>query len=198
MSMLVRFALRWLFRRLLWAVIIGGVFAQAAHAQLLPQWASTPLSAIQKLGSAPAPSMPSHELTPGAIITDDRATICTPGYATSVRPRGSEWRSLKATVRERYQNAGIATGTVGDHLVPLAIGGAPRDVRNIWLQPYEDAHAKDRVEMELWLLVCDGRMDVTAAQQRIALDWRTAVPANTDFTERERRWLARLEADVDY
>jgi hypothetical protein len=190
----VRYALFYAFRRFSMAAIMGGIGLFAlSHAHLSPfPGASNAVAAVA--GSV----LPDRQLTPGAVVTDDVATVCRSGYASSVRPRGAEWADIKAAARSRYEAAGEPVGTVGDHLVPLALGGAPRDLRNVWLQPYSDAHSKDLVEMQLWVLVCDGRMDLRAAQQRIAADWRSAVPSGTTFTSRELALLNHFASDTDY
>lgn len=135
---------------------------------------------------------------PGAIATTDTATVCSSGYASSVRPRGEEWHQIK---RALYERAGLPRGQrygyVADHIVPLELGGAPADLRNLWLQPYSESHAKDRVEDELHILVCDSRMALTDAQRRIAHDWTTAVPAGIVLTARERALLDR-QSTPDY
>jgi hypothetical protein len=54
-----------------------------------------------------------------------------------------------------------------DHLIPREIGGAD-DVRNLWPEPWDDAHKKDKEENHLHKVVCDGSMklDVAQAQMR--------------------------------
>lgn len=61
-----------------------------------------------------------------------------------------------------------------DHLVSLALGGAPRDPRNLWPQPLAQATRDDRIEYRLWRRVCVLR-DLTA---RAAVRWE--------------RWFKRL------
>jgi len=67
-----------------------------------------------------------------------------------------------------------------DHLVPLELGGAPRDPRNLWPQPNEielrdgstiSANEKDDLEDELHRRVCAGGMDLGDAQRLIAGNW---------------------------
>lgn len=134
---------------------------------------------------------------PGAIASTSEAEVCTPGYASRVRPRGEAWRTLKRALYARYGFARGHYGYVADHIVPLELGGAPTDLQNLWLEPYDDAHAKDRVENELHILVCDGRMPLRDAQVRIARDWTTAVPAGMTLTARERAQTDR-ENRSDY
>jgi hypothetical protein len=66
-----------------------------------------------------------------------------------------------------------------DHLIPLELGGAPADPRNLWPQPRHPADGwtarkKDRLESELHARVCDGKMPLGEAQQAIAHGWTSA------------------------
>ena len=58
-----------------------------------------------------------------------------------------------------------------DHLVPLELGGAANDPRNLWPEPGASPNRKDELERTLRALVCDGRLDLAAAQRAIAGDW---------------------------
>jgi hypothetical protein len=70
-----------------------------------------------------------------------------------------------------------------DHLVPLELGGAPRDPRNLWPEPNVivlpdgtsvGSHAKDNLEDHLHRAVCAGTMGLGDAQRLIAGDWIAA------------------------
>jgi hypothetical protein len=66
-----------------------------------------------------------------------------------------------------------------DHLVPLEIGGAVNDPRNLWPEPnYQGVspdsyvlNPKDKLEDRLHDLVCSGEMPLGEAQRGIARDW---------------------------
>jgi hypothetical protein len=61
-----------------------------------------------------------------------------------------------------------------DHIVPLALGGHPRKLSNLMLQPWDGEHGaktKDVLEVRLQSLVCHGKLDLTDAQVCIARDW---------------------------
>lgn len=58
-----------------------------------------------------------------------------------------------------------------DHLVPLELGGAPNDPRNLWPEPGASPNPKDELEDRLRALVCEGRLGLDAAQKEIAADW---------------------------
>ena len=64
-----------------------------------------------------------------------------------------------------------------DHLIPISIGGAPLDQRNLWLQPRRGrANAGDKNDLAyvLWRLVCEHRVPLGTAQRGISRDWTQA------------------------
>ena len=70
-----------------------------------------------------------------------------------------------------------------DHLVPLELGGAPRDKRNLWPEPnvatLDDGTSigskqKDALEDALHAEVCRGEIALADAQRSIATDWVAA------------------------
>lgn len=61
-----------------------------------------------------------------------------------------------------------------DHRIPLALGGAASDPMNLILQPDDEAHDKDRVEVCLSRSVCAHRITLKQAQLAIWSNWRTA------------------------
>ena len=62
-----------------------------------------------------------------------------------------------------------------DHRVPLCAGGAPKDQRNLWLQPRAGqwgAGFKDQLETSVCRLLCNGGITLEAAQAIfLAPDW---------------------------
>ena len=64
-----------------------------------------------------------------------------------------------------------------DHFVPLAIGGDPRSVDNLWLQRWDgewNARVKDRLERRMQLMVCAGAITLHAARVAVQSDWHAA------------------------
>ncbi|MFD5737845.1 hypothetical protein ACFWIY_34310 [Streptomyces sioyaensis] len=64
------------------------------------------------------------------------------------------------------------------HLVPLELGGAPRDPKNLWPEPRygnKPAGSKDSVENKLKVAVCTGTVKLAAARNAIATNWTTAL-----------------------
>ncbi|WP_344432360.1 hypothetical protein [Amycolatopsis minnesotensis] len=64
-----------------------------------------------------------------------------------------------------------------DHLLPLELGGAPRDPRNLWPDPHDgdqNSYSKDRVENAVKKAVCAKKVTLAAAQHAMLTDWTTA------------------------
>ncbi len=133
--------------------------------------------------------LPNHARTPGAInpaATKDNlaSTVCKPGWATSVRPPSAYTSALKLVqiVQYGYTDRN-PTHYQEDHLVPLELGGAPRDPRNLWPEPNNavlpdgtvvGSHAKDALENALHADVCAGTLSLDQAQRDFAVDWIVA------------------------
>ena len=60
-----------------------------------------------------------------------------------------------------------------DHLVPLELGGATNDRRNLWPEPGASPNPKDLVENAFNHKVCDGKMTLARARRLIARNWVT-------------------------
>jgi hypothetical protein len=102
-------------------------------------------------------------------------TICVRGWTATVRPPVSYTNAVKVRlIREQ----GLPLELIGDfqldHKMPLALGGAPSDPRNLQLEDEDDAERKDGVEKCLSKAVCAGRISLQEAQRRIWADWREA------------------------
>lgn len=64
-----------------------------------------------------------------------------------------------------------------DHLIPISVGGAPLDHRDLWLQPrHGRANAGDKnvLAYVLWRLVCTRQLPLEVAQRAISHDWTRA------------------------
>jgi cytochrome c-type biogenesis protein CcmH/NrfF len=105
-------------------------------------------------------------------------TICVPGYAKGVRPATSYTNGVKQMLFQRaHMNPALAQTYELDHIIPLALGGHPRKLDNLALQPWEGengAKRKDRLEAKLQCLVCSGEVTLAQAQHEIASDWQAA------------------------
>jgi hypothetical protein len=80
-------------------------------------------------------------------------------------------------LRERDLPQAAAAQYELDHRIPLALGGHPRNLRNLELQPWDgegSAKQKDRLERRLQVLVCKEQLLLGDAQRVIFNDWRNA------------------------
>ena len=166
----------------------------AARAESLPGCsASAPgtfCDAITRLGKTLRdPALPFHRTnilpppeTPGAIdpgVTQANidTTICRSGYARSVRPAYATTGPLKRRLMDvEYPGQSMADYEL-DHLIPISLGGAPFDRRDLWLQPrggQANAGAKNVLAYVLWRLVCEHRLPLATAQTAIRDDWTRA------------------------
>jgi hypothetical protein len=130
-------------------------------------------------------SRPDARCTPGALnpaVTQATlsSTICRRGWTSTVRPPVSITEPEKLASMRAYQNPGPASAYEYDHQVPLELGGAVNDARNLWPEPDYASRSgfflnpKDRLEGALKRLVCAGAMTLSRAQHLIASDWVSA------------------------
>jgi hypothetical protein len=101
------------------------------------------------------------------------STICRSGYTETVRPSESITEPEKEASLRAYGDTGPLHIYEYDHLVPLELGGATNDPRNLWPEPGGIPNPKDELEDRLRGLVCSGQMKLPVAQRAIARDWVT-------------------------
>jgi hypothetical protein len=133
---------------------------------ILSSLATATVFAAEVMGPALNPAVSQSTIT---------ETICTAGWTRTVRPYVATMKQIKAEMlaavgetidhRNRYEL---------DHVVPLALGGATIDRRNLALQPIGEAREKDAIEQCLSSLVCQGKVALDDAQSAIFEDWRKA------------------------
>lgn len=118
-----------------------------------------------------------HAPVPGAfnsVVTQATIdqTICVAGWTKTVRPPVSYTSRLK---RQQLAAFGYADQQPRhyeeDHLVPLALGGAPRDPLNLWPEPWSAAKLKDVDEVRLQRAVCAGDETLAQARREILRRW---------------------------
>jgi hypothetical protein len=128
--------------------------------------------------------LPDASCTPGATNPDVTqstidSTICVSGWTATVRPPTSYTNALK---KQGIADYGYSDTSMADyeedHLIPLELGGAPRDPRNLWPEPHagaKNSYSKDAIENKLKTAVCNGQVTLAAARNAIATNWTTAL-----------------------
>ncbi|WP_409465231.1 hypothetical protein [Amycolatopsis sp. GA6-003] len=160
------------------AVLVAGslvLTAPAAHAA-----AAHPLAAKCSQSYLP---LPDPVCTPGATnpdVTQDTIddTICVPGWTATVRPPTSYTTKLKkqGIIDYGYSDTSLSSYEE-DHFLPLELGGAPKDPKNLWPEPHDgdqNSYRKDSVENAVKKAVCAGKATLADAQHAMLTDWTTA------------------------
>jgi hypothetical protein len=130
-------------------------------------------------------SRPDPRCTPGALnpaVTQARigSTICRSGWTATVRPPESVTEPEKIASIAAYGETEPVSSYEYDHDVPLELGGAVNDRRNLWPEPDYASRSgfylnpKDHLERALNRLVCGREMALSEAQRLIAGDWVSA------------------------
>jgi hypothetical protein len=114
-------------------------------------------------------------------VTQDSisTTICVKGYTKSVRPGVAYTNGIKKKLM-REQGLDVATlhDYELDHIIPLEVGGHPRNPSNLMLQRWEgdnSARTKDKLENRLHAFVCKGKLSLKDAQTCIAENWQACL-----------------------
>lgn len=131
-----------------------------------------------------APYLPNPAWQPGAYnpdVTPDtiQTTICVSGYSSKIRPPVSYTDNLKLQQIKQYGYSDTNPADYEeDHLIPLAVGGDPKDPKNLWPEPTKttpyNASVKDTLENTLHKMVCSGQVPLDTARKDIATDWVAA------------------------
>jgi hypothetical protein len=123
-------------------------------------------------------AQPALALNPDVHNDSINETICVAGYTKTVRPSTSYTNGVKRLLLSR---AGLSYEDKADyeldHIIPLALGGHPRSLTNLMLQPWDGedgAKRKDKLEVKLQCLVCTGKIALQEARFAIYTDWQAA------------------------
>jgi hypothetical protein len=152
------------------------------------QQATTDTQATTQAAVGTPPIFPNAQLHPGTANPDVTqynidSTICKSGFTKTIRPPASYTNKLEQQQIRDEGLPGSPQDYEEDHLISLELGGAPKDEKNLWPEPYENrgakfatlgtgSESKDKVENETKRLICSGKMSLSEAQERIASDWR--------------------------
>ena len=155
----------------------GLAYSTASNAVIQPQPAAGSCHARgHGLDSRPDPRCTPGALNPAVRQATIGQTICRSGWSESVRPSESITEPEKYASMAAYGDRGSASGYEYDHFVPLELGGATNDARNLWPEPGASPNRKDQVEDDLNHQVCDRRMTLSRAQHLIVTDWAQLDP----------------------
>jgi len=166
---------------------------------LLSSLSSASVASAAAAAKPPFPTSPCHyvnqvlpdpKCTPGvrslAVYQKNiNSTICVPGYAASVRPPVSYTAPIKILLMHAYNVTNQSRGSFElDHLIPLELGGSPKNVKNLWPEPIKSAFVKDRsVEDKLHTAVCNHTVSLFLAQREIATNWTALIGTTTTTTK---------------
>ena len=109
-------------------------------------------------------SRPDRACTPGSLnpavtqATIDRTICASRAGPRRCAPRRSITEQEKAASIAAYGDTASLGDYEYDHFVPLELGGATNDPRNLWPEPGASPNPKDTVEDELRQKVCDGQI----------------------------------------
>lgn len=132
----------------------------------------------QRFLPLPDPACQPGAVNPAVTQSGIHATVCVPGWTRTVRPPVSYASRLKTRQIAEYGYRDTDPAHYEeDHLIPLELGGATRDRRNLWPEPRfaaggATAADKDAVESALRRKVCADAMSLAAARAVMAADWR--------------------------
>jgi hypothetical protein len=103
--------------------------------------------------------LPDPTMTPGALNRTVRQstikkTICKSGWTRMIRPPVNYTTSLKLKQMILYGETGSPAGYEEDHFIPLELGGAPRNPKNLWPEPHSQSTLSDPLETKLKRQVC--------------------------------------------
>jgi hypothetical protein len=132
------------------------------------------------LYSRPDPHCTPGVLNPAVTQATITSTVCRSGWTSTVRPPRSITEPEKLASMAAYNLRGSASLYEYDHYVPLELGGALNDPRNLWPEPDYATRSgfylnpKDRLENALKRMVCRNATTLAQAQRLIAFNWVAA------------------------
>jgi hypothetical protein len=122
----------------------------------------------------PSVILPDKKRTPGALNPRVRQstikkTICKRRWTTKIRPPVAFTNALKIKQMVLYEETGLPSEYEEDHFIPLELGGAPRNPKNLWPEPRSQSKLSDPLENKLKRKVCKGLLRLAKARAAIRL-----------------------------
>jgi hypothetical protein len=120
----------------------------------------------------PALALPIKSLTPGVYNAAVRQktidkTICVKNWTKKIRPSVSYTNALKLMQMQQYGETGSPSDYEEDHFIPLELGGAPKNPKNLWPEPHAQSSVSDPLETKLKREVCKGLIKLAKARAEI-------------------------------
>jgi hypothetical protein len=115
----------------------------------------------------PDPSITSGALNATVRQSTIRETICKSGWTKTIRPPVSYTNALKIQQMVLYEETGSPSDYEEDHFIPLELGGAPKNPKNLWPEPRFQSKRSDPLENQLKRKVCTGVMTLKKARAAI-------------------------------
>jgi hypothetical protein len=120
----------------------------------------------------PSIILPNPKLTPGRLNPKVRQstikkTICVKGWTKKVRPPVSYTNKLKVKQMLQYGETGSPSDYEEDHFIPLELGGAPKNPKNLWPEPHSQSKISDPLETRFKKQVCKGVLTLKKARAAI-------------------------------
>jgi hypothetical protein len=120
----------------------------------------------------PSVILPDPKITPGALNPKVRQstikkTICKSGWTKTIRPPVSYTNALKIQQMILYEETGSPSEYEEDHFIPLELGGAPKNPKNLWPEPRSQSKLSDPLETKLKRQVCKGLIKLAKARAQI-------------------------------
>jgi hypothetical protein len=122
----------------------------------------------------PSVILPDPKITPGRLNPRVRQftimrTICKSGWTKKIRPPANYTRALKVKQMVLYGDTGSPSEYEEDHFIPLELGGAAKNPKNLWPEPRTQSKLSDPLENQLKSKVCKHVMTLKKARATIRL-----------------------------
>jgi hypothetical protein len=120
----------------------------------------------------PSIVLPDPKITPGAFNPRVRQstikkTICKSGWTKKIRPPVGYTNALKVKQMVLYEETNLPSRYEEDHFIPLELGGAVRNPKNLWPEPRSQSKLSDPLETKLKRQVCRGIVTLKKARAAI-------------------------------
>jgi hypothetical protein len=115
----------------------------------------------------PDPSITPGRLNPNVRQSTIKKTICKSGWTKTIRPSTSYTNKLKVQQMVLYGETGSPKNYEEDHFIPLELGGAPKNPKNLWPEPHTQSKLSDPFETKLKRQVCKGVLTLKKARAAI-------------------------------